>query len=182
MYDEWRFWDRTEYGGGGGRARGMAGRAPIVSAGSSSHDLMRHKGAAFTFPRGLREGEHSGRENRASTRDSRDEDGEIGGEETPTKDDSLLMSENGARVSSIRRCFRGGVLQYGGGGRMGGEGVASTGTPTGEAVAVRGLLRDGISKRITCGLCASVEECGVLVGGAMRTMEVSWTFFNVKCG
>jgi hypothetical protein len=149
----------------------MAGRAPIVSAGSSSHDLMRHKGTALTFPRGFGEGEPSGRENIAWTRDSRDEDGESGGGETPTRFASLLMSENGARVSSIRRCFRGGVLQYGGGGRMGGEGVASTGTPTGKAAAVRSLLRDGILKRITCGLCASVEECGVLVGGAMRTME-----------
>jgi hypothetical protein len=160
----------------------MAGRALIMSAGSSSHDLMRHKGANFTFPRGLGEVGPGGRENTAWKRDSRDEDGEIGGGETPTRFDSLLMSENGARVSSTRRCFRGGVLQYGGGGRMGGEGVASTGTPTGKAVAVRGLLRDGILKRITCGLCASVEECGVLVGGAMRTMEASWMFFNVKCG
>jgi len=149
----------------------MAGRALIMSAGSSSHDLMRHKGAALTFPRGFGEWEPSGRENMAWTRESRDGDGEIGGGETPTRFASLLMSENGALMSSIRRCFRGGVLQYGGGGRMGGEGVASTGTPTGKAAAARGLLRDGILKQITCGLCASVEECGVLVGGAMRTME-----------
>jgi hypothetical protein len=147
----------------------MAGRALIVSAGSSSHDLMRHKGVALIFPRGLGE-ELGGRENTAWIRDSRDKDGEIGGGEIPTRFASLLMSENGARVSSIRRCFRGGVLRYGGGGRMGGEGVASTGMPTGKAAAVRGLLRDGILKQITCGLCASVEECGVLVGGAMRTM------------
>jgi hypothetical protein len=52
MYDECRFWDRSEYGGGGVR-RGMGGRAVIVSAGSSSHDLMRLKGTALTFPRGL---------------------------------------------------------------------------------------------------------------------------------
>ena len=167
MYDEWRFWERAEYGGGGWRARGMAGRALILSAVSSSHDLMRHNGAALAFPRSLEEGEAGGRENTASTRDSRDEDGEIGG----ATDDSLLMSENGARISSIRRCFRGGVLQYGGGVRVGGKGVASTGTPTSKAAAIRGLLRDGILRRITCGLCASVEGCGVLVGGAMRTME-----------
>jgi hypothetical protein len=148
----------------------MAGRAPIVSAGSSSHDLVRHKEATLPFPRGLG-GEVGGRENTASTRDSRDEDVEIGGEVTPTRCDSLLMSENGARISSTRRCFRGGVLQYGGGGRMGDNGVASTGTRAGKAEAVRGLLRDGILTRITCGLCASVEKCGVLVGGAMRTME-----------
>jgi len=58
---------------------------------------------------------------------------------------------------------------------VGGEGVASTGTPTGKAAAVRGLLRDGMSEQFTCGLCASVEECGVLVellvGGEIRTME-----------
>ena len=175
MYDEWRFWDRAEYGGGGGRARGMAGRALIVSAGSSSHDLMRLKGAALIFPRGLGEGDTDGRENTAWTRDSVDEDGEIGGEETPTRFVPLLMSEKGARMSSIRRCFRGGVLQYGGGGVVGGEGVASTGTPTGKAAAVRGLLRDSMSRQITCGLCASVEVRGVLVelpvDGAIRTME-----------
>jgi hypothetical protein len=56
------------------------------------------------------------------------------------------MSEKGARVSSIRRCFRGGVLQYGGGGRVGGEGEASTGMPTGNTAGVRGLLRDGMVK------------------------------------
>jgi hypothetical protein len=56
------------------------------------------------------------------------------------------MSKKGARMSSIRRCFRGGVLQYGGGGVVGGEGVASTGTPTGKAATVRGLLRDGMLK------------------------------------
>lgn len=139
----------------------MAGRALIVSAGSSSHDLMRHTGAALIFPRGLGEGDPDGRENMAWTRDSLDEDGEIGGEETPNRFVSLLMSEKGARVSSIRRCFRGGVLQYGGGGVVGGEGMASTGTPTGKAAAVRGLLKDGMLKQITCGLCASVEECGV---------------------
>jgi hypothetical protein len=178
MYDEWRFWDRAEYGGGGGRARGMAGRALIVSAGSSSHDLMRHKGAALIFPRGLGEGVPDGRENTAWMRDSLDEDGEIGGEETPSRFVSLLMSEKGARVSSIRRCFRGGVLQYGGGGVVGGAGVASTtGTPTGKATAVRGLLRGGMLKQITCGVCASVEECGgvfveLFVGGAIRTMDV----------
>jgi hypothetical protein len=65
--------------------------------------------------------------------------------------------------------------------------VASTGIPTGKAAAVRGLLRDGMLKQITCGLCASVERVwGVLVelivGGAIKTMEESWTFFNVKCG
>jgi len=124
----------------------MAGRALIVSAGSSSHDLMRHKGAALIFPRGLGEGDPDGRENTAWMRDSVDEDGEIGGDETPSKFVSLLMSEKGARVSSTRRCFRGGILQYGGGGVMGGEGVASTGTPTGKAGAVRGLLRDGMLK------------------------------------
>jgi hypothetical protein len=159
----------------------MAGRALIVSAGSSSHDLMRHKGAALIFPRGLGEGDTDGRENTdgrkntAWTRDSVDEDGEIGGEETPSRFVSLLMSEKGARMSSIRRCFRGGVLQYGGGGVVGGEGVASTGTPTGKAAAVRGLLRDSMSRQITCGLCASVEVRGVLVellvDGAIRTME-----------
>ena len=168
MYDEWRFWDRAEYGGGGGRARGMAGRALIVSAGSSSHDLTRYKGAALIFPRGL-EGDPDGRENTAWIRDSLDEDGEIGGGETPIRFVSLLMSEKGARVSSTRRCFLGGVLQYGGGGVEGGEGVASTGTPTGKAATVRGLLRDGMLMQITCGLCASVERvwgcaCGVDCG------------------
>ena len=149
MYDEWRFWfwDRAEYGGGGGRARGMAGRALMVSPGSSSHDLMRHRGAALIFPRGLGEGDADGRENTAWTRDSLDGDGEmIGGEKTPSRFVPLLMSEKGARMSSIRRCFRGGVLQYGGGGVVGGEGVASTGTPTGKALAVRGLLRDSMLK------------------------------------
>src|SRR6266478_3273620 len=73
---------------------------------------------------------------------------------------SLLMSEKGARVSSIRRCFRGGVLQYGGGGMVGGEGVASTGTPTGKAAEVRGLWRDGISEQFTCGLFARVVRRG----------------------
>lgn len=64
---------------------------------------------------------------------------------------------------------------------MGGEDVALTGIPTGsKAAPVRGLLRDGILKRITKRLCAIVEVCGVLVGGAMRTMEASWTFFNVN--
>jgi hypothetical protein len=122
---------------------------------------MRHIGAALIFPRGLGEGDTDGRENMAWTRDSVDEDGEIGGEETPSRFVSLLMSAKGARTSSIRRCFRGGVLQYGGGGVAGGEGVASTGTPTGEMAAVRGLLRGGMLKQITCGLCASVGECGV---------------------
>jgi hypothetical protein len=82
------------------------------------------------------------------------------------------MSEKGARMSSTRRCFRGGVLQYGGGGVEGGEGVASTGTPTGKATAGRGLLRDGMLGQITCGLCASVEEygmcCGVVCGRGDR--------------
>jgi hypothetical protein len=89
----------------------MAGRALILSAGSSSHDLMRHKGAALIFPCGLGVGDPNGRENMAWTRDSLDEDGEIGGEETPSRFVSLLMSKKGARMSSIRRCFRGGVLQ-----------------------------------------------------------------------
>lgn len=124
----------------------MAGRALIVSAGSSSHDLVRHKGAAFIFPRGLGEVDADGRENTAWTRDSLDEDGEIGGEETPSRFVSLLMSVKGARMSSIRRCFLGGVLQYGGGGVEGGEGVASTGTPRGKAEAGRGLLREGMLK------------------------------------
>ena len=123
----------------------MAGRALIVSAGSSSHDLMRHKGAALICPRGLGEGDEV-RENTAWTRDSLDGDGEIGGEETPSGFVSLLMSDKGARVLSIRRCFRGGVLQYGGGGVEGGKGVASTGTPRGKATAARGLLRDGMLK------------------------------------
>jgi len=146
MYDEWRFWDRAEYGGGGGRARGMAGRALILSAESSSHDLMRPKGAALIFPRGLGDGVPDGREKIAWTRDSLDGDGEIGIEDTPSRFVSLLMSEKGARVSLIRRCFRGGILQYGGGGVVGGEGVTSTGTPTGKATAVRGLLRDSMLK------------------------------------
>ena len=93
------------------------------------------------------------------------------------------MSDKGALVSSTRRCFRGGVLQYGGGGGMGGEGVASRGTPIGKAAGVRGLLRDGMLKRITCRLCASVEECGgVLCGRSDEDNGGRWTFFNVKCG
>jgi len=175
MYDEWRFCERAEYGGGGGRARGMAGRALIVSAGSSSHDLMRDKGAALIFPRGLGEGDAGGRENTAWTRDSRDGDGEIGGEETPRRFVSLLMSENGARVSSIRRCFRGGVLQYGGGGVVGGKGEALTGTPTSKAAAIRDLLRDGMLKCSPAGFEQVWKSVVVLVelivGGAIRTME-----------
>jgi hypothetical protein len=159
----------------------MGGRADIVSAGSSSKDLMRLNGTALAFPGGL--GVGTADEGRGmKTRDGRDEVGEIGGVRTPTACVSLLMSEKGARVWSILRCFRGGVLQYGGGGRAGGAGVASTGTPTGKAAGVRGLLRDGMLKRITRKCCASVEGCGVLVGRAMRTMEAKWTFFNVKCG
>lgn len=141
----------------------------MVSAGSSSHDLMRHKGAPLIFPRGLGEGDADGRENTAWTRDSLDEDGEIGDEETPSTLVSLLMSEKGARMSSIRRCFRGGVLQYGGGGVVGGEGVASTGTLTGKAKAGRGLLRDGMLNQITCGLCVSVEVCGVCLWSRLWT-------------
>jgi hypothetical protein len=54
MYDECRFWDRSEYGGGGVRRR-VAGSAVMVSVGSSSHDLMRPKGTDLTFPCGLGE-------------------------------------------------------------------------------------------------------------------------------
>jgi len=148
MYDECRFWERSEYGGGGVR-RGMAGSEVIVSSESSSHDLI--KGTALTFPCGL--GEVGGGGGRKTwTLDGLDEDGEVGGVKTPTRCVSLLMSEKGALVSSIRRCFRGGVLQYGGGGRVGGEGVASTGTPSGKAAGVRGLLRDGMLNQITCWL------------------------------
>ena len=167
MYDECRFCDRSEYGGGGVR-REMVGRAVIVSSVSSSHDLMRPNGAALTFPRGLGEEQPGGGRKMAWSFDGRDEEGEIGGD---ARHVSLLMSESGALVLSTLRCFRGGILQYGGGGGLDGEGVASTGTPTGRAAAVRGLLRDGILKRITHWFCASVEGCGVLVGGAMRTME-----------
>ena len=58
------------------------------------------------------------------------------------------------------------------------------GTPTWEAAAVRDLLRDGISKRITCRFSAKCGKMWCIVGGAMRTMEVQWTFFNVTltCG
>ena len=56
--------------------RGMTGRAVIVSSGSSSRDLIRHRGAALTFPRGLREGV-AGRGRRMSTLDSREEGREI---------------------------------------------------------------------------------------------------------
>lgn len=132
---------------------------------------MRPKGAAFTGPRGLGEGE-LGEGGLAWSFGVRDEGGEGCEGKAVMTYDSLLMSESGALVSSSRRCFRGGVLQYGGGIRMGGESVASTGTPTCEAKAARGLLSDGISEGTTCRICTSVEKCGVLVGGAMRTMEV----------
>ena len=122
----------------------------IPSLGSSSHDLMRTKGAAFTGPRGLGEGEIAGGGLAWSfgVRDGR----------LVTVYGSLLMSESGALESSSRRCFRGGVLQYEGGIRMGGENVASTGTPICEAKAARGLLRDGISEGTTCRIRASVEN------------------------
>jgi hypothetical protein len=68
------------------------------------------------------------------------------------------MSESGTLVSSSRRCFRGGVLQYEGGVGMGGECVASTGAPTCEAKAARGLLSDGISEGTTGRIRASVEN------------------------
>jgi hypothetical protein len=44
----------------GGVLRGMAGRAVIVSSGSSSHDLMQHKRAALGLAQGLGEGELGG--------------------------------------------------------------------------------------------------------------------------
>ena len=149
MYDECRFWDRSEYPGIRVR-RGTAGRAVIPSLGSSSHDLIRTKGAAFTGPRGLGEGElGGGLACRFGVRD----DGRL-----VTVYGSLLMSESGALESSSRRCLRGGALQYEGGIRMGGESVASTGTPTCGAKAARGLLRDGISEGTTCRIRASVEN------------------------
>jgi hypothetical protein len=153
-----------------------------VSSGSSSHDLMRHEEGSLAFPRDLGEAVCEGRK-MACTLDSRDEDGEIGGDETPTRCVSLLMSEKGALASSIRRCFRGGVLQYGGGGgRVGGDGVASTGAPTSIAAAVRGLLRDGITKRITSLVLCKCGRVWCACGRAMRTMDAQWPFFNVKCG
>ena len=118
---------------------------------------MRVEGAAFTGPRGFGEGESRGG-GLAWSFGVRDEGGGCCEGRLVTVYDSLLMSESGTLVSSSRRCFRGGVLQYGGGIRMGGASVASTGTPTCEAKAARGLLRDGISEGTTCRICASVEN------------------------
>jgi hypothetical protein len=116
---------------------------------------MRPKGAAFMGPRGLGEGESGGGGLAWSfgVRDWECCEGML-----VTVYGSLLMSESGTLVSSSLRCFRGGVLQYEGGIRMGGESVASTGTPTCEAKAARGLLRDGISEGTTCRICADVEN------------------------
>jgi hypothetical protein len=168
MYDECRFWDRSEYGGGGVR-RGTAGRGVIASSASSSHDLMRDKGATLELPRGFGE-EELGGESTVWTFGVHDKGGEAGESKPPVGFGPLLMSESGALASLIRRCFRGGILQYGGGG-VGEEGVASKGTSTWWAEASRVLFSDGILKRITCGFCASVEECGMVVGGTMRIMQ-----------
>lgn len=118
---------------------------------------MRTKGAAFTGPRGLGEGGLGGG-GLAWSFEVRDDGGECCEGRLVTVYDSLLMSESGTLESSSRRCFRGGVLQYEDGIRMGGESVASTGTPTCEAKAARGLLRDGISEGTTCRVRASVEN------------------------
>jgi hypothetical protein len=118
---------------------------------------MRTKGAAFTRPRGLGEGELDGG-GLAWSFGVRDDGGERCGGMLVTVYGSLLMSESGALESSSRRCFRGGVLQYEGGVGMGGESVASTGTPKCGAKVARGLLRDGISEGTTCRIRASVEN------------------------
>jgi hypothetical protein len=75
MYDECRFWYRSEYGGGG-VLRGTTGRAVIASSGSSSDDLMRHKRAAFGLSRALGEGELGG-ERTAWIFGVRDKGGEV---------------------------------------------------------------------------------------------------------
>jgi hypothetical protein len=118
---------------------------------------MRTKGGAFAGPHGLGEGELGGGA-LAWSFGARADGGECCEGMLVTVYGSLLMSESGALESSSRRCFRGGVLQYEGGIRMGGESVASTGTPTCEAKAARGLLRDGISEGTTCRIRASVEN------------------------
>ncbi len=118
---------------------------------------MRPKGAAFTRPRGLGKGELGGGE-LARNFEVRDDGGEGRAGRLVIVYGSLLMSESGALVSSSRRCFRGGVLQYEGGIGIGGESVASRGTPTCEVKAARGLLSDGISEGTTCRICANVDN------------------------
>ena len=72
-----RVWWRWQASAGYGSI--MAGRALIVSAGSSLHALMWHKGAALIFPHDLGEGDTDGWENTAWTCNSVDEDGYRGG-------------------------------------------------------------------------------------------------------